>query len=82
MGLLDRGHLPRPPLLVWACRACGGVPHRGTVRLVRDHILDFLQRVPNSVEDDYRNGFTWITLDVECSGCGHRTEGWVDYECR
>ncbi|MCS6850154.1 MAG: hypothetical protein NZ700_03170 [Gemmataceae bacterium] len=72
----------RPPLRRWVCGSCGGGAHRGTIRLVRDHILDFLERVPDSVEEDYRNGFTWFAMDIQCCGCGHRTDGWVDYECR
>jgi hypothetical protein len=72
----------RPPLRGWACGACGGAPHRGTIRLVRDHILDFLERLPDSVAEDYRNGFTWFAMDIQCSACGHRTTGWADYECR
>jgi ribosomal protein S27E len=85
-GAIERGEIPdeslRPAWRARTCLACGGVAHRGTVRLVRDHILDFLKRVPDSVEEDYRNGFTWFAMDLRCSACGRETPRWVDYECR
>jgi hypothetical protein len=85
-GAIDGGEAPdeslRPALQVWKCLACGGGPHRGTVRLMRDHILDFLERVPDSVEEDYCNGFTWFAMNLRCCGCGQETPNWVSYECR
>jgi ribosomal protein S27E len=85
-GAIQGGAVPdeslRPASRTWNCPACGGEPHQGTVRLVRDHILDFLERVPESVEEDYRNGFTWFAMDIRCQACGKETTSWVDYECR
>ncbi len=71
-----------PPLQRWHCLSCQGEPHQGTIGLVRDHILDFLERAPEASEEDYRNRFTWIAVDLRCCTCGLETSRWVDYECR
>jgi hypothetical protein len=71
-----------PPLQRWRCLSCPGEPHQITVGLVREHILDFLERAPEASEEEYRNRFTWIAIDIRCCECGSETSRWVDYECR
>lgn len=31
-------------------------------------------------EEDYVDAFDWITISVECAGCGHKVRDWVNFE--
>ncbi|MEE8451658.1 MAG: hypothetical protein V3R99_07070, partial [Thermoguttaceae bacterium] len=31
-------------------------------------------------EENYQDGFDWMTMSITCSSCGHHHDSWIEYE--
>lgn len=82
----NRKH-PRPPMTSWACPQCSGMHHGIKLEISMDQEI-ILDDGPIEDEDgniildeqNYQNGFDWITMSITCSSCGHQRNSWVEYE--
>jgi ribosomal protein S27E len=75
--------LPRPRLWPWRCLDCGSKAHEGSIGFIFEDKREFLQRTDAELPAAMRfDAFTSFGMDIRCSGCGLRTEGWISYEIR
>jgi hypothetical protein len=78
---------PRPDLVPWQCVKCQSTSHLITVLVSMDKEI-ILEDGPVTGPDDatilddsnWPEGFDWITMEIICSSCGHKTEEWLSYE--
>ncbi len=76
-----KASLPRPPLVLWHCRTCGGDSHNATIVFMSEGKEDFIEGAGGKFsEDQWMDGFGWMDISLTCSTCGRRTEQWVSYE--
>lgn len=70
-----------PPLVPWACSACGGGAHRGRVHFRFLDADDFLEYVAGECAlERWGDGMKWFGMKLACCACGHTVDPWAGYE--
>ena len=70
----------------WECPECSNQNHELVVSISSEGKDDFISELienhdnPKFVEDDWVNGFSWITIGTKCTKCGHEDKDWINYE--
>ena len=73
--------LPRPPLIAWHCRNCGGTTHTGNVSVVGEGRDDFVRAMGSEMDADrWPDVFGWFTLSCTCRRCGLHSPDLIDCE--
>lgn len=76
--------LPNPPIADWNCPSCGGPDHKAVVEvhpLAKEDYAEIAQDAPDELpEERWPDAFEWFNVHLECCGCGHTQEKWVDFE--
>lgn len=80
--VVDSGErLPRPELVSWPCTACGESRHEVTIGVYSEGRQDAIDESGELLnENNWQEGFGSINIDVKCSACGHKVNGWLAYE--
>jgi hypothetical protein len=77
----DQAALPRPPLVVWKCLACGATAHEASVQIQTEGKQDFISESDGEFDEDrWPDGFGWFSMAIKCTACGKVTPEWVSYE--
>ena len=63
--------IPRPPLVAWQCRNCGGTAHSGNIYIAGEGRADLVREVGSGFDADrWPDAFGWFTLSCTCRRCG------------
>ena len=77
----EQAALPRPPLVVWGCRGCGGVSHSGVITISTESKESTLGEAGDDIDPErWYDAFGWFSLDLICSKCGRAEPDLVSYE--
>jgi hypothetical protein len=72
---------PRPPLAVWKCVKCGRPEHTANIVVAGEGKQDFASETDGEIDEDrWPDGFGWLTIKINCVGCGHTPKTWVSCE--
>lgn len=73
--------LTRPPLIPWNCISCGSIKHKVEITICSPGKEVFMNETKGEYDEErWPDAFEWITISIECTKCGTKTERWVDYE--
>ena len=64
-----------------ACRKCKSQAYKVMVKIShtgKEHVMS--EDDPDITEENWAEAFDWITINLECSGCGKVTKDWIDLE--
>ena len=70
----------------WQCPKCSCDIHNIEICIMSQGRQDFIDKAgiadgeTEFSEDDWIEAFEWITIGLNCYGCGHSDERWIDYE--
>jgi hypothetical protein len=71
-------------LLPFTCTDCGGGMFRVFMSFQSQGKETFIKEVvaenPAFKPEDWVDAFDWITVNLECAGCGRHLDGWLEYE--
>ena len=82
----DGVSVPTEELKSWNCSKCDCDIHNIGICLLSQGKEDFIDETGISdgetefSEDDWVEAFEWITIDLNCYGCGCNDKKWIDYE--
>ncbi|MED0669551.1 hypothetical protein P4S95_04840 [Aneurinibacillus aneurinilyticus] len=75
------------PFQLWRCPKCEGNIHKLSVHLHSEGKNDFIEEIGFETEgegvvteEDWVNGFSWITISTQCTHCQFEDPKWIDYE--
>jgi len=77
---------PDDELILWHCPKCNNNVHSLKVCVMSQGKQDFIDETglangeTEFSEDDWVEAFEWITIGLNCCGCGHSDEEWIDLE--
>ena len=73
--------LPRPALVAWACRGCGGLHHRLIVTISGESLESFLEEADGEHGPEvWPDAFGWFALDSTCDRCGRDEPELISFE--
>jgi hypothetical protein len=73
--------LPRPNLVAWSCRDCGGEAHRLDLSISGESLDDFKENAGDDFPaESWPEAFGWLSVSVSCVSCGETTEELVSLE--
>jgi hypothetical protein len=71
----------RPTLVAWKCLQCGWLEHTARVEVQNEGKEFCLSEADGAIDDDrWPDAFGWLTISLECVGCGHKPRTWVSCE--
>ena len=82
----DGVSVPDDVLALWQCPKCSDDTHHMELCIMSQGKQDFIDESgiadgeTGFSENDWVEAFEWITIGLNCYGCGHSDEKWVDYE--
>lgn len=75
------------PFQLWTCPECKGNTHKLSTHLHSEGKSDFIEEINFEeegehvfTEEDWVNGFSWITISTQCTHCQFEDPKWIDYE--
>ncbi len=77
----DNREMERPETKQWNCDACENSEHKLELNIESQGKEDFMEEGGDEFgEDNWIEGFSWITIKTECSNCGKKNSEWISYE--
>lgn len=72
------------PFTETVCPKCGNSTFSVRIKISSQGKVDFIDECVNNddsfTEDDWVNGFDWITIYLTCLKCTYQQNEWMDYE--
>lgn len=77
----DNRDVERPQTKQWNCDKCANEIHKMTVQINSQGKDDFMEEGGDEFgEENWVEGFDWITIEIECSNCNKTNPEWISYE--
>lgn len=77
----DNRELNRPKPKQWNCDKCANSEHQIQLQIESQGKEDFVEEGGEEfAEEDWTEGFSWITIKTECTNCGKTNPEWISYE--
>ena len=77
----EQAALPRPNLIIWNCQSCDSRVHKARIHIETQGKDDFIDETDGKFpQERWVDGFSWIDIDLKCTGCGKDTRQWVSFE--
>ncbi|NDV64889.1 hypothetical protein D0T60_06495 [Bacteroides sp. 224] len=77
----DSKDQPRPSTKKWHCNKCCKSEHSMIVNIHSQGQEDFIEECGDEFDqDDWAEGFDWITIKTICNACEEVNDEWISYE--
>ena len=77
----DNKEAPRPSSKDWNCDKCANDEHRIELNIASQGKEDFVDEGGEEFgEENWAEGFSWITMKTECLNCNKSNPEWISYE--
>jgi len=64
-----------------SCRKCKSETYKVSLKIQHSGKEDAISDgAPEINEENWQDAFDWITIDLECAGCGKINKSWLDFE--
>lgn len=77
----DSREAKRPETTNWNCDKCKNHEHEIELKILSQGRADFMEEVGEQFgEENWVEGFSWISLKTNCISCGKENPEWISYE--